>query len=306
METRITSVQTKKSLSVVEFITSNIDTFDYISLSSAAKKNLIELKEINEGGSVNDVFVINRSDKFVFIMDGDIIQGAKQNRIINTSILLAPMSKAQIQVSCVEQGRWQKVSNSFHVSDDFFAPSILRYTKSRDVFDNLKKGRSHYANQSNVWDTVSQKLDQYNVASNTSNLGDIMNEKKEQFKVIEEEFNCGENVNGLAIFKENQFLGLDLFNSSQVYKDYFYKIVKGVAFDINYLKSPKGKIDENELKYKTLEMIDQIESLDMHRFKGVGVGVEDRFETEKYTGFKLNYENNLIHMAVMSINQEAV
>ncbi len=306
METRIVSVQTKNQLSVVEFISSNIDTFDYMPLGRAVKKNLIVLKEISEGGSVNDVYVINRSDKFVFIMDGDIIQGAKQNRIINTSILLAPMSKTQIQVSCVEQGRWQKVSSKFDAPDSFFAPSSIRSLKNMDVFDNLKKGGSHYANQSRVWSAVNDKLKDHNVSSETSNLGDIMKEKEGEFKAIEEEFKCGENVNGLALFKENQFLGLDLFNSSLVYRDYFYKIVKGAAFDYSFGKQKDRKIDENELKYKTLDMLDKIEALEKHRFKGAGVGYEDRFESDETTGFQLLYENNLIHMAAMNYSKEAL
>jgi len=306
METRIVSVQTKNQLSVVEFISSNIDTFDYISLGKAVKENLIELKEISEGGSVNDVYVVNRSDKFVFIMDGDIIQGAKQNRIINTSILLAPMSKTQIQVSCVEQGRWQKVSNKFDAPDEFFAPSSIRSLKNIDVFDNLKKGRSHYANQSKVWSAVNDKLKDHNVSSDTSNLGDIMKEKEGEFKAIEEEFKCGENVNGLAIFKGNGFLGLDLFNSSIIYKDYFYKIVKGVAFDYSYGKKKDKQVDKNELKYKTLDMLDMIDTFEKHRFKGVGVGYEERFESDKLTGFQLMYENNLIHMAAMNYSKEGL
>ena len=306
METRIFSVQTKNQLSVVEFISSNIDTFDYLPLGRAVKKNLIVLKEISEGGSVNDVYVINRSDKFVFIMDGDIIQGAKQNRIINTSILLAPMSKTQIQVSCVEQGRWQKVSNKFDAPDEFFAPSSIRSLKNTDVFNNLKKGGSHYANQSRVWSAVNDKLKDHKVSSETSNLGDIMKEKEGEFKAIEEEFKCGENVNGLALFKENQFLGLDLFNSSIVYRDYFYKIVKGAAFDYSSGKKKEQKVDENELKYKTLDMLDKIETLEKHRFKGAGVGYEDRFESDETTGFQLLYENNLIHMAAMSYSKEGL
>lgn len=301
METRIVSVQTQNNLSVVQFISSNIDTFDYVSLSNAFTNNLIEIKELGEGASVNDVFVINHSDKFVFMMDGDIIQGAKQNRVINTSILLAPKKKTQIQVSCVEQGRWRHVSNKFG-SSDLCAPLTMRSSKHKDVFTNLKEGKAHYADQSKVWDDVESYAARFRVKSETSNLGDIYSEKKAEFEKAEAEFKCGENVNGFAIFIENEFVSLDLFNSSVVYRDYFGKIIKGALFELNYEKKSKKKVDESEIKYKTLDILDKTEEFEKNIFNGAGVGEEKRFQSQELIGLELMYDNFLIHQSIIKIS----
>jgi len=300
METKIVSVQTQKNLSVVQMISSNVDTFDYLSLGIASAKILIELKEISDGGSVNDIYVINHSDKFVFIMDGDIIEGAKQNRIINTSVLLAPKSKTKVQVSCIEQGRWNPVSDSFKPSD-YTATTTLRMQKNKDVAVNLGFNASHYADQENVWNIVSEKLSDLDIDSKTSNLSDAMKDKREEYKIFSDEFKRDDSVNGLALFKGNKLIGMDLFNSSKVYQDYFCKILKGAAMEFSNNNSPENKIVESEIKYKTLEIIDKIEVMETKSFKGIGVGTEERFEAEKLTGFQLIYDNKLIHLAAMNM-----
>lgn len=301
METRIASVQTQNNLSVVQFISSNIDTFDYVSLSSAFENNLIEIKELGDGASVNDVYVVNHSGKFVFMMDGDIIQGAKQNRVINTSILLAPNKKTQIQVSCVEQGRWRHVSDKFSDSD-LCAPLGMRSSKHKDVFNNLSAGKAHYANQSKVWNDVENYSAKFKVQSETGNLGDIFAEKKADFDRAEAEFKCSENVNGFAFFIGNEFVSLDLFNSSKVYRDYFSKIIKGAFFELGYGNKSKKKIDESEIKYKTLEILDKTEGFEKNVFKGAGAGEEKRFQSKDLIGLELVYDNYLIHQSIIKVN----
>lgn len=299
METKVVSVQSQKSLSVVQFISSNIDTFDYVSLGTAAKEKMIELLELKEGASVNDILVVNHSDKYVFMMDGDIIEGAKQNRVINTSILLAPKVKTKIHVSCVEQGRWYHVSDLFMPSD-YVAPANMRQVKNEDVFSSLKRQSKAYAHQGRVWDKVSENLHVQDIKSETSNLSDAMNSKQEEFTIFADNFKADDHVNGLAFFNDNKFVGLDLFNSSKVYKEYFPKILKGAAMQFSYLKEPTKKVDEAELKYRFLETMDKIETLERNSFNGVGVGTEERFESDKLNGFQLMFENKIIHLTAMN------
>jgi len=50
MDVKIVSVENHNNLSVVQFASSFIDTFDYISLSEAMSDKLIEINEIDEIG----------------------------------------------------------------------------------------------------------------------------------------------------------------------------------------------------------------------------------------------------------------
>jgi len=95
MDIKILDFQNSGSLSVLQFETVGKDSFDYITFSKALAAEEIEVSEVSESGSVNNLFVINRSKKFAFFMDGDILSGAKQNRVLNTSVLLYPESKTK-------------------------------------------------------------------------------------------------------------------------------------------------------------------------------------------------------------------
>jgi environmental stress-induced protein Ves len=66
---------------------------------------VVEVAEVDESGQFSRLKVINRSDLSVLILDGEELVGAKQNRIVNTTILIAAESVTIIPVSCVEQGR---------------------------------------------------------------------------------------------------------------------------------------------------------------------------------------------------------
>jgi hypothetical protein len=62
----------------------------------------------------------------VLILDGEELVGAKQNRIVNTTILVAAGAEIVIPVSCVEQGRWTYKSDAFSSKHRVMSPSIRK------------------------------------------------------------------------------------------------------------------------------------------------------------------------------------
>jgi hypothetical protein len=68
---------------------------------------------VSAGGSVPELKFVNESDKPVFLMDGEELIGAKQNRTLNLSILVPAKKAVGIPVSCVERGRWHHLSREF-------------------------------------------------------------------------------------------------------------------------------------------------------------------------------------------------
>ena len=51
----------------------------------------------------------------LLILEGEVLIGAKQDRIANTSLLIPPHVGKLIPVSCVEANRWEYQTNNFMI-----------------------------------------------------------------------------------------------------------------------------------------------------------------------------------------------
>ena len=58
-------------------MTGEVDTLEYVACRRAFNEKMIEVREVSEAGSVNHLVVVNLSDHYVFLMDGDVLEGAK-------------------------------------------------------------------------------------------------------------------------------------------------------------------------------------------------------------------------------------
>lgn len=299
MDTQVVSVQNHKAVTIVQLSTSFKDSFFYISGPRAIRENLIEVTEVSGSGSVNLLKVVNLSKEYVFFMDGDILAGAKQNRVLNTSVLLPPNSLTKLPVSCVEQGRWDRISEKFS-DTGYSAPTTLRAKKAQNVSDSLREEKRHTSNQGEVWESVIECHLMHSVKSQTSNLSDLYDVMGESFETFTKNFSINNEANGIAIFTNNKLLNIDIFNRTEIYSEYFPKILKGAAVEAYRLESKKIPT-EAEVKFKTLDFLDKFETLSFTLSDGVGIGKEKRFETESLTGFELINNDDTIHLTALNI-----
>ena len=68
-------------------------SIDYLTLDEAHKDGSASVSEVSASGSVPDLRFLNNGDKPVFLLDGEELLGAKQNRILNLSILVPERKK---------------------------------------------------------------------------------------------------------------------------------------------------------------------------------------------------------------------
>ncbi len=75
-------------MAVLPVFTGNEGTVEYLTLKEAMNRELLEITEVDDSGSVPELKVTNHAEIPVLILDGEELMGAKQNRVVNTTILL--------------------------------------------------------------------------------------------------------------------------------------------------------------------------------------------------------------------------
>ena len=107
----------------------------------------LEISEVDEAGDVGELAVRNPLPRGVLLYDGEELVGAKQNRILNVSVLLGAGSTARIPVSCVERGRWSWRDRRFRSAGHVASPELRRQKAASLRTDALARG----AAQRSVW-----------------------------------------------------------------------------------------------------------------------------------------------------------
>jgi hypothetical protein len=119
------------ALAVFPLFTEPHNGIPYVLSDEAIAAGTVTVTEVSEGGSVPNLLVDNQADILVLFLEGEEWRGAKQNRVLNTSVLVAAKSRTPIPVSCVEQGRWGY--HSRHFASGSHSSSKLRHVLKKSV-----------------------------------------------------------------------------------------------------------------------------------------------------------------------------
>lgn len=301
MKVKNISFKSFNNMSVLQFATKKQNTFNYISAGKAVEKKLIDIMELNESGSVNNIKIINNSDNFVFLSDGDILKGAKQNRVLNTSVFIGPKSQNIIPVSCVEQGRWHADNETklkFEL-DNFSAPISIRKSKFNDVLKNLSEKKGHYSNQSKVWDNVKAYSLNRRVISDTDSLNDVFEARQSELNDFVKNFNSETDMNGLAIFIGKKLQSVEIYNRTDIYAEYFLKNIRTAADEIISNKNLDEPVNSEKAEQELKKILEKLKVVDFKRYPGVVLGKEKRFQDDLMTAFILQYEKEKIHTSIL-------
>jgi len=144
------------------FVKANAKISKYISLGDALKQNKIKITESQDGEEVNKLFAQNTSKDTIILLGGEVISGGKQDRMIAGDMILPPgKGKVDMQVFCVEHGRWTyKNQGASAKSLGFSASYSVASTEVRKA-GNVNK------DQSKVWEKVKDVTDKNNAPSGT-------------------------------------------------------------------------------------------------------------------------------------------
>ena len=265
----------------------------YVLLDDALERGLASVTEVSGAGSVPELAFENASSTKILLVDGDELVGAKQNRVLNLSILVGGGKKVVIPVSCVEQGRWSYRTREFASSgSSLFARARAR--KMVHVSESLRRSGMRHARQDAVWADVADKVMFCRAESTTGAMSDAYAAGAKALDAYASAFRSQARQRGAVLAIDGKVVGLELFDSAQTFARYLEKLVRSYALDA--LETANGQHlapPEEEVR----RFIESLKAAPAERFAALGEGEDIRLSGQGVAGGALAAEGRLVHLA---------
>ncbi|MCD4782760.1 MAG: hypothetical protein K8T10_02900 [Candidatus Eremiobacteraeota bacterium] len=265
-------------------------------LDEALSDKSIQITEVSRSGRVNTLQVTNNSDKPVFIMAGEILLGAKQDRVLESDIIIpGKAKKIKVKAYCVEQNRWNYNSNKFHSSG-----------KNANV--SVRKAAKVSKSQGKVWNNVSRS----NVGVGAPASGSLsksyeskkFKEKKDDFSTkflyIPEDY---PGVNGIVVFVNDRALVADIFSNREIFRKIWPKLMDSYILEASGRETSRDK-KRNEFK-STDNLLNSAISARTSFSKSQGIGKQVKISSNKIKGTGIIYNKIPVHLDIFPENAKS-
>jgi hypothetical protein len=255
----------------------------------------VVVQEVGEEGTVPELIVENKGETRVLFLEGEQLVGAKQNRVLNTSILVPARAQTHIPVSCVEQGRWRQTSPVFAASKTM-SSSQLRLTLKASVTRSLKEEKSHSSDQCAVWDEVSKQHTLLKVNSATRAMSDTFDQYEEQVADYRQKLEYVPGCSGLAVAVGGKVVSFDLFDKPATCQKVWENLLSGSILDALAWGDPDGQAEAEGVE----ALLRESGSAAWEEAPAVGEGHEFRAEFQGRQGSVLMLDQTLVHLNVLA------
>jgi hypothetical protein len=294
-------IQTFRNLALVPLLDPSCRATGCLTLDEALRRGQTEITEVSEAGSVPQLRLRNRGPDEVFLLDGEELVGAKQNRILNLSVLVPGRTELEIPVSCVEQGRWSWRGRGFSGSDRvIFAKLRRRNTESVSV--HLAEQNRRSGDQRGVWNHISAKARRMSVHSDTGAASALFERYQEDLDEFVSELKPMSGQVGAAFLVNGQFAGLDILAGPDLLARLLPKLVRSYALDAmdDEANVPTNESTTAEPIQSVKHAIGAITRMNAESHPAIGRGQDLRLKSEGLIGAALVAEGNLVHLCAWS------
>jgi len=276
------------------------DVRPYLVLDEALADDLIHITEVSEGGSVPELRLTNKADKAVLLLDGEELMGAKQNRVLNFTVLAPPREEILIPVTCVERGRWGWKDRYFSKSSNVLY-SKARHAKLRAVAQSMERGR-YEADQGQVWEDIADKSQRMGCRSGTEAMSDLYDSRRRDLEAYVAKLAWQEGQVGAVFAVGGRVAGMELFDHPDGFRLFAEKIVKSYALDaVEPMPGKSGIATE----VQAADFLHQLGQAHAVSGPGIGLGESVRIAGVGFDGAALAYQDRVLHMSAFSRNGQA-
>jgi hypothetical protein len=256
--------------------------------------NSLEVSELATA-SVPQLQVTNKKDIPVIIPAGRVLEGGRQTRTVNVSILVPAGATIVIPVSCVEAGRWHGGSR-FQDSKRIAGRSV-RMAKERGVKRNIDEFGAKFSDQGAVWNSISAELSERHIFNESSNYlaaDSFVDDNQELYEALQELLKVGhaDGQTGIAVAYGNKIAGFELFTNPDDFAASWETLVRSAVLD-----SPAATNEEVSVNISDVEtFLADVAQQEATVAAGTGLGTEYHVASEKVVAHALTDDDGqLIH-----------
>jgi hypothetical protein len=248
-------------LTVVPLFPTDRSELEYVGLDEGVAGGLA-VTEVDESGSVGTLHVKNPLSELVLLYEGQELVGAKQNRILERTILVGASSALEIPVACVEQGRWSYRSRRFAPAPRAAYPALRRDRHLAGALD-----------QSQVWSNVAAKQARFHSYSPTGAAQSLYDDSRASLDEYVQALPRLDGQAGALIGIGGELICLDYVGRSDVFAGLYLKLLRGYALDAIERPVEKG------LRRRTVErFLAALREAGRRRESAIGLGEAIRLE----------------------------
>jgi hypothetical protein len=284
---------------------------EYITLREAIERGVFAVTEVSEGGSVPELLVSNKGDAAVLLIDGEEVRGAKQNRVLNTTILVGAKSTLKVPVSCVEHGRWSYQEREFRDSGNVMHRE-MRALNLQKVSASLASVRQFRSDQGEIWDKVEELHAALSVPPRTAAMTDVYQAKGADLDSYLKSFGLRDGQKGILVFVDGRPAGRDFVSREAAFATLFPKLVRSYAMEAMLVTErrrqgrARGDAEKAPVKPSTDEaraFLKQAAASEERKYESVGLGWSYRYAGPGLVGSALAFNDNVVHMAFFSLDE---
>lgn len=237
----------------------------------------------------------------MLILDGEELRGDRQNRVLNTTILVGMRSTLVVPVSCTEHGRWSYATPAFAPAE-YVAERHVRMRLKETVDSSVRAGRGHRSDQDQVWDEVEMLHTRQGTASPTGAMRGAFAGRDGDLRQYLADVPLAHGRQGLLVILGDAVVGFDFLSIPEKYAHVHDKLVRSYVLEAPGaeqagLKAPDGPAAGAAAQ----AFLERVAGLEGERFKSPGLGWDVRYAGSGIVGSLLTYRDRPIRAAFFEV-----
>jgi ARG/rhodanese/phosphatase superfamily protein len=294
----------------------------YLPLETAVREQALHVTE-QPHETVPELKAASSAEAPVIMICGEQVVGGLQNRVLNTTILVAAHSILDVPVTCVEAGRWHGHRGGYNVAqaatpsgapemadERAFATEEIAYASLRKshagyVARSLSSGGGYSSDQGAVWNEVAEKLESTGSRSATHAMRAMYSSpaRSSQLTEMSEALKRPEGALDFVALVGGKPAGAEIFTDPALAEAYWPKLARTYALDALDTPSAEATDESAETASAEAKLLADALNAEIEVYVSPGLGADVRLHSAAISGAGLVNDGALVHLSLFAEEQ---